>query len=728
MKKSILCFFIASFLTLVSAFSADIPVNPPAKVHPRLLFTSEKLEIIKEKFSHPENKNALDEYNYLIDYSSTKDSELDPKEFNKRIAQIEAMAFQYALTKKTEFALSAYDEILFVCKNFSKISTYDMYRPAGKVVFTISEIYDWCYDALDSKQKKKLYSSAMNLIETGFQIGWPPEKQGPVNGHGCEAQLLQNLLAFAIAVYDEKADVWDKVASRFYRSYVPVRKFVYDSKLPSFQGTSYGLYRCLFDAWSAILIRGFGGKDPYDEKISNWSHSLLYFEINPEYFHLPLGDGALGSNNELRVSSIHFMTGNLYNDGYAKTKALKTFSKYTGSDIGKKSHWNYSTSLEQDGLISPVQYLILNNPEILLKPVNELPLVQYNPSPMGSIVMRGSWTDLTSPLVYMKGGELYSSNHEHKDAGSFAIFEENHISNQGALYVSGVDFKSPYNLDFYHNSINSNTIVFDNGRTIANQKPCTDGISDEEAKKWVSGKSESHNRAKVIAHNEKQYDDKTLSAYLSCNLKNAYDVAKKAKRKMFSFIDDGSENRLIFIVCDDVEGTDDYKGVQLFQMNKEPEFFEKNVFCVPNKTSILGQVLLPEKSEISVSGGDNRTKVKNTKYENTGSVKKYKKQFPFENWGRLEIRKKSDKKEANSETRFITVYVTGKNFKGSENLSKVKAELIKGEDFDCVRVKDLIVYFEKDGKKCDISKISKTEGKRTFVCADSLKDGFLELQ
>lgn len=730
MKRLFLCFLFSFFAGLFSGFSADIPFNPPEKVHPRLLFTSEKLEKVRKNFSHPENKNAFDEYNYLINLSSAGSltSELNSKEFNRRIAQIEALAFQYVITKNPDFAARAYDAILFVCKNFSKISTYDMYRPAGRVVFTISEIYDWCYDALDSKQKKKLYSSAISLIETGFQIGWPPEKQGAVNGHGCEAQLLQNLLAFAIAVYDEKPDVWKTVASRFYREYVPVRKFVYDSKLPSFQGTSYGLYRSMFDVWSAVLIRGFGGDDPYDGKISNWSHSFLYFETNPEFYHLPLGDGALNSNNELRVSSLHFMTGNFYNDGYAKTKAARTFSKYTGSEAGKKSCWNYPASVEQDGLVTPVEYLILNDPEISLKSIAELPLVQYNPFPMGSIVMRGSWTDLTSPVVYMKGGELYSSNHEHKDAGSFAIFEENLVSNQGAIYISGGDYKSSYNLDFYHNSINSNTVVFDNGKIIENQKPCEDGISGENIKKWYSGNSENHNRAKVLFHSEKQYEDNSVSAYLSCDLKNAYGVAEKAKRKMFSFIDNGNDNKLIFVVCDDVKGAGDFKGVQLFQLNKEPEFIEKNIFCVPSKTQILGQLLLPKNFETSIFGGEDRTRVKNIKYENTGATKKYKKQFPAENWGRLEIRKKYGKKEPDSETRFVTVYVTGKNFRDSENFSNAKAEIVEEENFDCVKVKNLIIYFEKEGKQADVSKISSTEGKRTFVCGDSLKGGFLEIE
>lgn len=69
---------------------------------------------------------------------------------------------------------------------------------------------------------KKAVSVMLSVIMM-LEVGWPPVKQGAVVTHGSEAQILRDLNAFAIAVYDERPDIYNVVVGRFMQEYVPAR-------------------------------------------------------------------------------------------------------------------------------------------------------------------------------------------------------------------------------------------------------------------------------------------------------------------------------------------------------------------------------------------------------------------------------------------------------------------------------------------------------------------------
>ena len=77
-----------------------------------------------------------------------------------------------------------------------------------------SEVYDWCYPLLDEAAKKNIVIGCQTIAGQ-MEIGWPPNKQGAVVGHGGEAQLQRDLLSLGVATYDEYPDIYNYVAGRY---------------------------------------------------------------------------------------------------------------------------------------------------------------------------------------------------------------------------------------------------------------------------------------------------------------------------------------------------------------------------------------------------------------------------------------------------------------------------------------------------------------------------------
>ena len=75
--------------------------------------------------------------------------------------------------------------------------------------------------------------------------------------------------------------------------------------------------------------------------------------------------------------------------------------------------------------ITPVEFLIMSNPDVATKPVSELPLTRFFSSPYGSMIARTLWQEgMDSPAVVaeMKIVENQFNEHQHLDAGSFQIY------------------------------------------------------------------------------------------------------------------------------------------------------------------------------------------------------------------------------------------------------------------------------------------------------------------
>lgn len=113
---------------------------------------------------------------------------------NTWLGWFESWAFEYVTNGNEALGRKAIDNI----KNFAESvvyiePNYDGYtRNAGHLVFTIAEVYDWCYPLLTQEDKTYLIEQAIAIISDGIEVGWPPTKQGALTGHGSEAQTLRD--------------------------------------------------------------------------------------------------------------------------------------------------------------------------------------------------------------------------------------------------------------------------------------------------------------------------------------------------------------------------------------------------------------------------------------------------------------------------------------------------------------------------------------------------------
>ena len=89
--------------------------------------------------------------------------------------------------------------------------------------------------------------------------------------------------------------------------------------------------------------------------------------------------------------------------------------------------------------MTPVNFLIVNDPFVEAKPRTELPLTRLFGEPNGLMVARTGWNegvDQSDVVVWAKIGETYTGNHAHLDSGSFQIYYKGPLAWDNGRYDS----------------------------------------------------------------------------------------------------------------------------------------------------------------------------------------------------------------------------------------------------------------------------------------------------
>ncbi len=679
------------FFVAQSVSSESSPENPPSHVHPRLLFTKDELPQIKKNLTHSENAAAYAESEKLLSEYFGKDISFTPikkRTFTwsgKIIASVEASAFKYAITGKKKYADWAFKTFVNCCSTIDLTGIYDDYRPYGQMIFTAAEIYDWCYDALSKSEKTKLYEASLTFIKK-LQIGYPPVKGKTVTGHSAEGQLLRAYLAAGISMYDEHKDLWNMSSSRFYEEFIPPRKFFYDSLSPNFQGTGYGPYRSMFDLWSAIMICAMKNKDPYDGKLSLWSKYFIYI-VRPDGMSWHIGDDHAIEKmnfNFARYGANAFLQSVISKDPY-----IKFFAK---EKLGNFKSFKYNDNGENDDVITPVQFLILNDVNLLPKDYRELSPSYYCPYPLGEYLAASSWEEKDNPAIHLKIGEYAQANHEHQDAGSFEIFCNGLLASTGGFYLSGGGgngYRSGHTQKYYHSSVSKNTLLLQSDP--ASYESYGLQLALPEAKSFGQILSDAkYHRGKVTAHFDSLHDKKGL-VFLAGDISNAYEAAGFVHRSMLAFFTGDKKNPLIFFVYDQIDSGK--KGIFLLHSLKEPEILERRVL-IKNKNDDIGlanTVLFPENPKFTKIGGKGHEwEVAGINYSQ-GSEKAVNAKSES-GWGRIEISDSSQKTGRQILFNVMEVFTDGKK----EDLSR-EVLSVKTDKFDFAVIKGLAVGFYRGG-------------------------------
>ncbi len=552
---------------LDSPFPAP-PVYPKANTHPRVLVTPETLPTVRANLTHPENAAMYAKYlelaNVETDGVLKKTNGYDQHNMDyDLLTVIESKAFRYLMEGNKRDGYGA----ILAMKNFlvtlsiplAPVRTiFDYCRAFGYTMYTAALVYDWCYDLLTPEDCEQLTAGVETKLAPNFEMGFPPLRQGGVTGHGTEAQLYRDWLVYAIASYDEYPDIYEFVAGRLHATHRDAANF-YMRSGAHWQGTSYGPYRYYFLLVpQAIFSKMTNGEYGF---FSDDLHRVAYFllhTLRPDGDQYQMGDGK--GLPQYRAASF-FLASALYRDpvlkGYAKQN-LNGFTDWTNR--------SYSAQL------TPVMFLCLNDPTVV--PVENymehLPLVAYFGSPRGNMIARSAWGNKDAASVYMKIGEAYSGNHEHKDAGHFMIYYKSPLVTDSGVYGSRYGCKHDRNYlkqTISHNCMLIYNPAFDNSAEdetyrflySGGQKLKSGGEFHDllEWTRWSASR-----QAKILGADykaEMSGEDETYRwSYIAGDLTNAYDgeTVEDYGRYMLSVMTDDAENPMAFFVFDRVTVTD----------------------------------------------------------------------------------------------------------------------------------------------------------------------------
>jgi heparin/heparan-sulfate lyase len=411
----------------VPAAAADYrPAVVPPKSRPRIWVNEDSLPKVRANLDQSENAPVWAQLKKLADkpfpFAVTPDTEVGYNSALERAAV--AKAFVHLMTGDKKRGAEAVELARQYLSAVVFDNLLDITREVGRAIYTGALVYDWCYDLMTPRDREEIRKHLMRLADD-MEAGWPPFRQGIVNGHGNEAQVNRDLLSMAIALYDEDPVPYRYCAYRILEELVPMRRFEYQSPRHN-QGISYGPYRFAWDLHAAWLFRRMAGTPVFDDNISQVYKFWLHMRL-PNGQMLRDGDG-FSDGRPANLGPAPLLAGAYSNDPIIK------------GDLER-----------QGGLPSePLLFLLLNDPGLKAeKSLASLPLtIDFGPI-LGSMVARTGWNlgaNTADVVVEMKGGGCHFGNHQHSDAGSFQIYYRGlQAGDLGQYGFYGTPFDSNFN-------------------------------------------------------------------------------------------------------------------------------------------------------------------------------------------------------------------------------------------------------------------------------------------
>jgi len=584
---------------LKSPFSKPY-ILPPSE-HPRLMLKREDLPRVQKNLERPECELAASLWQSLLEkpircLGATPD--YGTYDLSEYIA-IEAHALQALLSGQQGDARKVIDELLFLLKHSDYTKGIMKARWSGHLIFVAAEVYDWCYPCLTEDEKQFIIATCEGYAESYFEMGYPPEKQAALSGHGTEAQLLRDLLALGIAVYDERPDIYDYCAGRLLDEYVPACDYLLSGGFHP-QGPAYGAYRYTCLLWSALLLYSMSGKKVFSSHLEEVADSFFYM-TRPDGEAVRLGDDfcelkAPYTRNAPFAVPLFFAAAYTGNSRHYDAFLQGLNREYLVPSLCGRDY--YTGGAYGEGLLSPTVQLIWNNltPE---QPAEDLPPYRYFGSPVGLTV----WKD-EKRLVLMKIGELWGANHDHLDTGCFQVYCGGALASDSGVYDSyNTDHRKFYTIrTIAHNCLTvSDPQKPDNGEFApgtpydgGTRRPCQ-GREPKTLAQW----QQEYRMATVLSHEESS----TL-CQIEGDLTEAYcHTCHKVIRNMRWEPEKGEMGTLT--VRDVVDAKSDRFTAAFHLHCQSAPTVSGNMITLSNgKAKLVCRVMKPEMPVITVIGGE----------------------------------------------------------------------------------------------------------------------------
>ena len=475
--------------------------------------------------------------------------------------------------------------LLYLSRNIFVYDDYMRARFSGHFIFLCSEVYDWCYPWMTDDERNEMIECCESLAEQYFEMGYPPSKQAAISGHGNEAQLLRDLLAFSIAVYDERPDIYNYCAGRLFDEYIPAYEKVFAGEFHP-QGPCYGAYRYAWAMWFGLLIYSMSGERVLPDCSVSMAESLLYLRRS-DGEAMRLGD----DYNESKALYTHknpffvplFLASAYSGDALWYEQAEKQFR----AEYLIPLRWGYDFYEEGaygEGVISPAVYLIWNK----LTPLGEgreLAISKYFDWPIGASVYNDG-----ERVVLMKIGCLWGSNHDHLDTGCFQIYDGEILASDSGVYDS---YGTPHRKKYTIHTLAHNCILVDGKGT----RMPRERREPETLDMWLS----EYGMAEVISHSESDE-----GCMIEGDLSMAYsDTCSSLTRKMIW--EAGRGERGTLSVCDKiVPKKADAEVKFLIHCQSRPKIDGNTVIIAGKRRELHCRVISPIDMKIEAIGGDGR--------------------------------------------------------------------------------------------------------------------------
>ena len=608
-------------------------ITPTVGQHPRVFFTADDIPQIIENMKAPEMKEAVDFfYTYKEKDYSGQLTGGDPNYSPEGLEIIAAKALDYALFGNEENGREAFSAVVNYANTLDVSSAGDKCRQIGHALKIVGQVYDWCHPLLSADEKRELMQLAQ-MLSLDMEVGFPPDAQGMICGHGAEHQLYRDWLAMAIACYDEYPDAYNMVAGKIFTAdSVDYRNWWNQSGTHS-QGSYYPLQiRYKAELYAHILIKKMSGGTAElfnEEDLANIAYEWVYRRRPDGLIFIDGDDNNPNANVKKNrytgaARDVLFLASTLN-----KSPALKKEFFYEGG---------FKVTLNREA-VQPIDMLVLNDPSIDINTtLHSLPLTTYHASPVGEMIARTGWDmGVNSPDVVatMTLTEYNPMNHGHFDCGHFMIYYKGALAHDSGWYEQHGSYQQR---NYMQQSVAHNTLVIETEyNKWGNQNQGIDGpkatsvdTSDGKnfywiPKDWNEYQADEQNHwAEIMGHEfgpDIQYPE---YSYLAGDLAKAYtsdydDGVNEAIRHMI-FLPTGDEkNPAAFIVFDKIDTkVGGKKKAFLLHSEEEPEV-KGNVTTIKRTQDyyngkLVNQTLLPAADNLTID------KIGGAEFDDKGKV------------------------------------------------------------------------------------------------------------
>lgn len=684
-----------------------LPAYTPPMNHPRLYITDEKLPQIKENLTKPANIDAWNEVQKIANTDKVCKVRSDVAySYDESVHQyIEACAFMYLLDRENnrKYGEKAVKGLIEYVTTLS-YSGDNISMARSGILQYIAKVYDWCHDLLTDEQKELIIKKGLAVM-TKLETGWPPVKLFAFNSdHGGEGGIQVDSMSFAIATYEDYPDIWNAVAGRFFSEFIAINNFYYDIDHYQGEGDSYGHSRFTYETRANTILTQLGLEKLVSDNERYIPYNLIY-RRRPDGMVLRTGDIWDLRGTYAGPYTNNFACAMRYND---------PFLEYEAHKMGE----NGLTVRHNDGGTSLVEYLVLNNPDLMPLSHENLPLAWYSGTGHNMLTLRTSWdegVDSNTMLVSINGGGRQRGGHTHQDLGNFEIYYKGPLAidsgvyngdpfyDETGKYITDVKGGSFHDYNYHRQTVAHNCVtiydpdmILDDGTIPGNPIHNSGGQISRRVSSsttYNSATDDSHIGAENIGIDYGPDLNNPAYAYMKTDLSKAYTYRIDNYTRTFTyfnFFDDVYPGALI--VFDKVKTTDkDFEKTWNLHSQEEPEI--KDGTTVIKRTEygfngrLINETLLPKAEDrniVKVGGEGMEYSVRgvNMKAVTPAATDESGK------W-RIEVTPKT-KKDTDY---FLNVLQVSEN---NSEIIPLETKLYETENYVGVKIKDRVAYLSKN--------------------------------